>query len=476
MATAETTSTAKGSKRPFGFVLLVLCVFSALLSWLLREQYGFWQPDRAQLDWKGAEWIGCSGGSDAAYLRRSFTLSQRPEYASLTVAGVDQFDVFVNGRRIGHEEYIGARPSAAFDLSRLLEAGLNVVAIQTKSSTRGSPGQAIARLEWDTIGAEHIVLSNADWFCDSRERVGALGHTRWAEREYQATDWKRAVVLGSTAASARKLLRPSLPTRVVKEGPSGSWIWHDHRATSVGGFERTIRIEDSYVKAAWLGISTAGQYFFAVNDIVVGPVSGSSRRMDVLDIGPYLHPGENRFTIQVAGYSRPAKLAITGIVEGQKGVQHFSSDNRWRRTPDNAPAIVLGSISQDRPAVARMEGIEIRNLAWREARQRLSVFGPVLAIVLALWPAFVLAYRGRGHSAARASFLFCQPFALCAMALALIRLASWDPRVDIGPYTISYVLLAVFVVLATWLSTLLAHRRLNDSPQLQPAASSTPAT
>ncbi|HEU5073366.1 MAG TPA: hypothetical protein VFU02_04325, partial [Polyangiaceae bacterium] len=67
------------------------------------------------------------------------------------------------------------------------------------------------------------------------------------------------------------------------------------------------------------------------------------------------------------------------------------------------------------------------------------------------------------------------PFALCTMALALVRLASWDPRVNLGPYTISYVLLAVFVVLATWLSALLAHRRLNYLPRLQTAASSPPA-
>ena len=48
-------------RESYGFVLLVLVVFSTLLSWLMREQYDFWQPDRARLDWKGAEWIGCAG-------------------------------------------------------------------------------------------------------------------------------------------------------------------------------------------------------------------------------------------------------------------------------------------------------------------------------------------------------------------------------------------------------------------------------
>lgn len=449
------------SARTFGFVLAILLGFSVLLSWLIREQYGFWQPDRAQLDWKGANWIGCkSGASDVAYLRRTFSLPQRPDYASLLVAGVDQFEVFVNGRRIGRQEYIGARPSAAFDLSRLLLAGLNVVAIQTKSSTRGSPGQAIARLEWNVAGAGHSLLSNDEWLCDSRERVGALGQTSWSEREYQATDWKRAIALDSNLTSERKLLRPALPARVVTEGPSGSWIWHHHRGTSVGGFERKIRIDDSYVKAAWLGISTPGQYFFAVNDIVVGPVSGSERRMDMLDIGPFLDPGENRVTIQVAGYSRPAKLAVTGFVESPRGVQYFSSGSPWRRTPNSEPVLVLESVSQQRPALTLMERVEIRNLGWRKLKQRLAVFVPVLAVVLALWPAFMFAYKSRGHASARANLHFCQPFALCAVALALVRLASWDPRVDIGPYTISYILLGVFVVVATWLSALVAHSRL----------------
>jgi hypothetical protein len=164
------------------------------------------------------EWIWLDEGRERlesfVFFRREFTLYQTPPSAELWISAGSLFHVYVNGRYLG----FGPVPCvsddsdvAYFDVSFLLETGVNVIAILGYNTTvartgfRRRPSGLWAQLNTDDTP---VVWTDSSWLClegecyrSGRPRASEgrgfceqadMRHYPfgWTEAEFEAVDWR----------------------------------------------------------------------------------------------------------------------------------------------------------------------------------------------------------------------------------------------------------------------------------------------
>lgn len=479
---SPSSSRAFGSRRPEvsrairPASMLALIAFSIAMAWVLGRGQGFWQPVPPRANWGGATWIGYPGGSPVLYLRKRVVLAERPTHAWLTVASIDELSVYVNGRSVGHEEYIGARPSVALDVTRLLVPGANVIAIQAKTSTNLGPAQAIARLSWETAGARDSIVSDENFLAESREQRAGVGRLLFSDLDFPDLEWKRASAIEPGEKLRRTLVRPDLPVDVLAHGPRGSWIWQDDLVAPSAGFVRDVTIDAPFVREAWLGVATDGLYFLSVNGASFGPVSGSSGRMGVFNIAEYLKRGHNRIALEVATKSVPGRVLVSGHVEAPQGQLELSSDELWISVPSGRHAKLLADVAGERPALGELQNAPARSYWPRQLGQQLRYFAAILGLVLVLGMGFTTVLRARGESRGGAWLTYVQPFAAVTLLLLLVRLADWDQRFTVYYFYPVFLPGVLLTIVGVWLFLVAIPRRrpperpLPDAPALSGGA------
>jgi len=439
--------------RGLGLAIAIVILFCAVMAGTMVRGQALYQPEPRMVDFGDADWLQYPGGSDVIYLRKAVIVAETPTRAWLRVAAIDEFEVYLNGTRIGREEAVGAWPSGVYDVSRKLVAGRNVVAIRALSTTYGTTGRAIAVLEWTGQGNHEIVRSDSTWRVERRQRFSALGTKAWSDRDTFDADWRRAEILTEFAPAP---IQPQLPLAAVGREPRGNWIWHSDRLTSSGSFVRILTVDGPRVERAWMGVATHGLYVVSINGILIGPAPGSERRMEVFDIGPYLHRGDNEIHVQVTGATRPMRLAVRGEVQSRRGDIDFSSDDRWQASPLGEPTLQLGAIVVASPELVTSNhtahGLRLDRVA-----VHLETFIAVLALVFGIGIAHVTAI-GPKVALARRWLGFSQPLALSVVLIGLLQLVDWDPRFSLAWVYRFWLPVAVLGIIGGWLFLLQLDR------------------
>jgi serine/threonine protein kinase len=152
-------------------------------------------PQPSQVD---AQWIwfddarpGRVGANDPRFFRRTFRVEgQAVTRGILNLACDASFTVYVNGSRVGHGELQPQlRRVYAFDVTRYLQPGENVLAVQ--GTRKNSDAGLLAQLTYATAGAAPVTLvSDASW------RVSLQANTRWTMPGFDDEKWERAKVVG----------------------------------------------------------------------------------------------------------------------------------------------------------------------------------------------------------------------------------------------------------------------------------------
>jgi hypothetical protein len=332
---------------------------------------------------------------------------------------------------VGREDFLGARPSAVFDLTRLLRPGPNVIAIEVVRSSKPLAAQARAILEWREGAGVHRQVTDASWRAQSHRELAAAGTVDWSSPGFDDSAWPFARV--ADAPGARDLPQPdSLPVDLLQNPSRAHWIWHDDPQSGVGTFVRDLPLDVASVQAGWLGVSVEGVYTVAVNGFVFESTVGADTRMDVLDIAPFLRRGHNQVALQVSGGRLPLRLAVAGRVVSGQGVVDFSSDGRWHQAPSGEKVRVLGSLQDPPPALAalRMQPVQ----SWQRTQFARWLGFSALTGAALLWLGFAVTRRQARGLRPQAWMRHAQPWAAAALVLGLALLADLDPRVEMGPY------------------------------------------
>src|SRR5262245_29273983 len=153
-----------------------------------QEAEWIWSPDHG----KDAVPTG-----EACHFRRSFTL-RAPEEAQIVIAADDQYELYINGRRIGAGE--ATKKLDEYDISKLLVRGANVIAIRVQNTT-GKTAALVARVTIKDGGEWSSYSTDATW------RTSVRPMPMWITTLYNDRTWMPAQsfgVLGVTAPWDRR--------------------------------------------------------------------------------------------------------------------------------------------------------------------------------------------------------------------------------------------------------------------------------
>ena len=143
-------------------------------------------------DWK-AKWIGAGQEQTSPYYRQSFHIDDIPDQATIYVAPLGYFELYINGRKVGDEVLAPAVSNFSkrsyyrtFDVRGYLKKGVNSIGIWMGTGwySPGLPGVehdspvVRAQLELSGNGIEKLVATDTSWQTRPSERK-LLGEWRW---------------------------------------------------------------------------------------------------------------------------------------------------------------------------------------------------------------------------------------------------------------------------------------------------------
>jgi len=143
-------------------------------------------------DWT-AKWIGTPEAATAPYFRHPFNVNKMPERATIYIAALGYFELFVNGQKVGNEvlapavsNYSKRSYYRTYDVSSYLKKGSNSLGIWMGTGwySPGLPGVkhhspvVRAQLELSGNGKQQRIVSNTSWETKPSDRI-LLGEWRW---------------------------------------------------------------------------------------------------------------------------------------------------------------------------------------------------------------------------------------------------------------------------------------------------------
>jgi putative heme-binding domain-containing protein len=161
-----------------------------------EEAQWIWSPDQAK--------EGVPVG-EACHFRKLLNL-RAPESGQIAVAADDQYELYVNGRRIGAGE--ATKKLDEYDISRFLIRGGNVVAIRVQN-TAGKTAALVARVTIKDQGEWMAYSTDASW------RTALRPLPMWNTTLYNDRGWSAAQAFGLLGATAPWDRRESVPAQQV---------------------------------------------------------------------------------------------------------------------------------------------------------------------------------------------------------------------------------------------------------------------
>ena len=153
----------------------------------------------------------------ACHFRKSFTL-RAPEAGQVSIAADDQYDLFVNGRKVASGE--STKKLDEHDISGFLTRGVNIVAIKVTNQS-GKTAAVAARVTVKEKGGEWKAYSTGDTWKTS---LGPL--PLWNTALYNDRGWSNAQSFGQLTATVPWDRREDVPAR----GSQPQRAVHDRRA------------------------------------------------------------------------------------------------------------------------------------------------------------------------------------------------------------------------------------------------------
>src|SRR5262245_39673183 len=133
-------------------VAVSLCLLSAAAA---EEAQWIWSPDHAKESVPTGE---------ACHFRKIMPL-RSPEGGTIAIAADDQYELFINGRRIGAGE--ATKKLDEYDIARFLTRGPNVIAVRVQNNA-GNTAALVARVTIKDRGEWITYSSDATWRTSTR--------------------------------------------------------------------------------------------------------------------------------------------------------------------------------------------------------------------------------------------------------------------------------------------------------------------
>lgn len=144
-------------------------------------------------DWT-AQWIGSPDSVTAPYYRHSFELDNRPEHASIYLASLGYYELYLNGKKVGNEVLAPAVSNfgertyyQTYDVAVYLKKGKNSIGIWMGTGwySPGYPGvkhdSPVVRAQLDISGTkQQRIITDSSWETKPSARA-LIGRWRWGQ-------------------------------------------------------------------------------------------------------------------------------------------------------------------------------------------------------------------------------------------------------------------------------------------------------
>src|SRR4051812_42347756 len=178
--------------------LCLYCFFTAAIALVGAtnargdEAQWIWSPDHAKENVPAGE---------ACHFRKTMNL-RAPGGGQGIIAADDQYELFINGRRIGAGE--ATKKLDEYDVSRFLMRGVNVIAVRVQNMT-GKTAALVARVTINDGGQWSSYSTDASW------RTALKPLPLWNTALYDDRGWTGAQAFGVLGATAPWDRRENVP-------------------------------------------------------------------------------------------------------------------------------------------------------------------------------------------------------------------------------------------------------------------------
>ena len=331
---------------------------------------GFIGGGAAAPDLTGTSWIWYPEGDPAAgvppatrYFRRTVDLPAKPAGATLVLTGDDTADIWVNGTPVSTSPRVvdSWKTAAVLDVTGLLTAGRNTIAVRAENTTQ-SPAGLVGKL---LVQGGPTVVTDAGW------RTSQSGPTGWEQVGFDDGAWQAARSLtayGTGPWGAN--VRITQPAPLLRKGFTvDKPVASARLATTALGLHETRlngrRVGADVLQPGWTDYRKRLQY--KVYD-VTGMVSQGANALGAL-LGNGWYSGSLGFAGNQYYGSRPwysAQLWLT-YTDGTSSV--VRTDGSWRTmtSPIRADDLYHGETYDARAEKSGWDGPTYNDSTWSAA-------------------------------------------------------------------------------------------------------------
>ena len=292
-----------------------------------------------------ASWIGIDDVSEVIYARQELKIQGHLEKAVLTVEAFDDFEVWINGNKVGGELSPDTFMSGRYSIQRHLNSGSNIIGIKSASHRKGQPVMFRAELKYqDTLGLEYLTTDQTWQVANVWEPKNSKDNASWSQNFVKTTKWRTPKLMLNTGPKRPKPL--GLPEYIDVFNTQGHWFWPNLNTPHSAQLTRIFNLD---LKAKMtLGVAVNGFYTIYVNQKKVESLHASEQVIDLIDITPYIVPGENLVELAVYSEEIVPRLAVVGYLGEENRLLDLSSPQLWLY---KSPELVFESIADNFPTL-----------------------------------------------------------------------------------------------------------------------------
>lgn len=425
-------------------ILLFSIIFSFLINKVIDNKY---KPKNTVFS-ENARWIKPAFANDRAYYRRDFVLSEKPLQGWLSIAGIDTFEVYINGKPLANEEYLGGKPVGTYDIHHMLTPGNNTIAAMSGSSSTDITAQMIMQLDLLTASGKYQLFSDPFWKSINYEpfkKKDKEGNKYWYENDYDISHWDNAVI----ARDFKELidLSPKLSEKVLNELKKVYFFWYKEKISPYMTVERNITVKNKDIDDVRIGVSIDGYYKININGYKVSNNNAHVNQVVLHNITGYINNGNNRITIELYCSDIANKAAVFGSILYADGeVKTFSSDSGWsiqKPNPNQALAFFQPKAILPQFLAGRLEESAEFNVD-RYVKSAVHTIWVFMAILIIGCLVTNIDDDSKSVQSRWRTFLF--PYSVSALLMLLLSSITLDPAFSLSPMTLRLILLVGVLV------------------------------
>jgi hypothetical protein len=280
---------------------------------------------RFPLKWNQSAWLTTEGESASGYYRSEIDLATGVDRAVIQIAATDNFQFYINGKKVDTEDNKSTVATGVYDVSHLLNVGKNVLAVSVQLKTY--PSVTGLRYEIQIVDKLGRSLRFQSSQKDKAQSIlpSGNGEVFWYDVELDSSEWPQTKVWAGPDDVSLIGYDPEMLITLPKPRPLSLIAPQSWNISA----QNTFWFDPETDKQVWLGFSSDMPYEIVLNDITIGHYEAQANKLSLQAIRSRLVAGENTLKLEILTSGSPALVSGGVIIRNQQGNKYVLLDNEW---------------------------------------------------------------------------------------------------------------------------------------------------